>query len=274
MKKYKLIRKGSQIYRILKEDTERVFVIDCVKRVMPYWITKNEIIDFVDCTEEELYALTDMDMNRELTTKEKRVAQERFTMIAGVLPFLTNERERSYMIDKLAGEKSKQTLRQYLCLYLTYQDISVLAPAKRKERELSRDEKNFRWALNRYYYNSNQLSLRTTYTMMLKEKYSDEQGKLLEEYPAFHQFSYYYRTHKNTQTYLISRTGLSNYQRNHRPLLGDGVQEHCSVVGTAMLDSSLLDIYLVDDIGNVVGRPTMTVAVDGYSGMCMGYSLG
>ena len=41
-----------------------------------------------------------------------------------------------------------------------------------------------------------------------------------------------------------------------------------------MLDSTICDIYLVNDAREVVGRPILTACVDGYSGMCLGYSLG
>ena len=40
-----------------------------------------------------------------------------------------------------------------------------------------------------------------------------------------------------------------------------------------MLDSTTLDIYLVDDAGQVVGRPILTFCVDGFSGLIQGYSL-
>lgn len=75
------------------------------------------------------------------------------------------------------------------------------------------------------------------------------------------------------QTFYISRDGLKNYQRNNRPLLGDGVQEFAPNVGIAMLDATICDIYLVDDAGNLVGRPILVACIDAYSSLCMGYSL-
>lgn len=66
---------------------------------------------------------------------------------------------------------------------------------------------------------------------MLKEKYCDTYGNLLPEYPTFNQFRYFYRKHKNMQNYYISLDGIKKYQRNHRPILGDGVQSYAPVVG-------------------------------------------
>ena len=153
-------------------------------------------------------------------------------------------------------------------------DSTSLAPAVRQtERALTPDEKNMRWALNKFFYNRKRVSLMTAYTMMLKEKYSSLTGKLLEQYPSFYQFRYFYRKTRKLQHYYISRDGLTDYQRNHRPLTGDGVQEFAPAIGTGMLDATVCDIYLIDDAGNLVGRPILTVCVDAYSSLCCGYSL-
>lgn len=40
-----------------------------------------------------------------------------------------------------------------------------------------------------------------------------------------------------------------------------------------MLDATICDIYLVDDAGNLVGRPVFTTCIDAYSSLCCGYSL-
>ena len=63
------------------------------------------------------------------------------------------------------------------------------------------------------------------------------------------QFRYFYRKTRKLQNYYISRDGLSHYQRNNRPLIGDGVQEFAPAIGTGMLDATICDIYLVDDAG-------------------------
>ena len=221
-----------------------------------------------------MYERTDYPFGRELTPKEERIAQERFTMISGVLPFIGNEQKRSQMIDFLAEHQSKQTIRKYLCLYLVYQDIDALAPPPRTEKELSQDEKHMRWALNRFFYTKQKNSLMTAYTLMLKEKYCDSLGQLVETYPTFDQFRYFYRKTKKMQQYYISRDGIKDYQRNNRPLLGDGVQQFAPAVGVGMLDSTICDIYLVDDGGKLVGRPVLCACVDAFSGLCCGYSLG
>ena len=269
-----LLKNENQIIRVLKSQGNKALVIDCIKRTMPKWVDGDSLSNYDDCGEDEMYERTDYPFGRELTPKEERIAQERFTMIAGVLPYIGNEQKRSQMIDFLAEHQSKQTIRKYLCLYLVYQDIDVLAPPPRAEKELSKDEKNMRWALNKFFYTKNKNSLMTAYTLMLKEKYCNQQGQLVATYPSFDQFRYFYRKTKKMQQYYISRDGIKDYQRNNRPLLGDGVQQFAPAVGVGMLDSTICDIYLVDDGGKLVGRPVMTACVDAYSSYCMGYFLG
>ena len=270
----KIMKNKDAIIRVLKEEKDRALIIDCIKRTMPKWVDITLLEGYQECSEKELYERTRVKKNRGLSPIEEKVARERFTMIAAILPFLDDEKKRSHMIEQLAKDVSKQTIRKYLCLYLVYQDVAVLAPTEKDgKKELSKDEKNFRWALNKFYYTSHKNSLNTAYTLMLKEKYCDEQGKLFTEYPSFFQFRYYYRKHKSMRQFYISREGIKDYQRNHRPLLGDGVQSFAPCAGTGLLDGTVCDIYLVDDAGMVVGRPILVACIDAFSGLCMGYTL-
>ena len=154
-------------------------------------------------------------------------------------------------------------------------NMTILALKKRfdDDSELTQDEKNIRWALNKFFYTTKKQSLMTAYTMMLKEKYCDSMGILENKYPSFYQFRYYYRKTKKLQNFFISRDGLKNYQRNNRPLIGDGIQSFASSIGVGMMDATVCDIYLINDAGNIVGRPILTTCIDAYSGLCCGYVL-
>ena len=269
-----LLKSDNQIIRVLMQRENHSLVIDCIKRTMPQWVLSANLSGYEGCPDTELYERTGMPLDRQLSEEEKRIAQERYTRIAGVLPFIGDEAKRSEVIQALSSQQSKQTIRKYLCLYLTYQDMNALAPVPKESRELTQDEKNIRWGLNKFFYTKNKNSLQTAYTMMLKERYCDAQGVLVDGYPSFYQFRYFYRKTRSLQNLHISRDGIKDYQRNSRPLLGDGVQQFCPSVGYGMLDSTICDIYLVDDGGKLVGRPVMTACIDGFSGMCCGYSLG
>ncbi len=278
MKKYDLLRQGDTILRVLELRQEKAMVLDCIKRRMPVWVDATSLDGYSSCTMEELMLITAAEIVSvdDMDAAQRKTMHERYAMIAPILPFVADVKVRSQVLSSIAEKHSvsKQTIRSCLCLYLSYMDMAVLAPkGKAAERALSQDEKNMRWALNKYFYTRSKLSLTTVYTLMLKEKYCDPIGNLLGVYPSFYQFRYFYRKTRNLQNYYISRDGLTNYQRNHRPLTGNGVQEFATAVGVGMLDSTVCDIYLINETGSLVGRPILTACVDAYSGLCCGYSL-
>ncbi len=278
MKKYDLLRSDDSIIRVLEVQECRVLIIDCIKKTMPVWVEPSVLSSYYSCDSVILNDVTGynpLSADR-LDTVQRKVMYDRFSLIAPILPFIGDEKVRATRIAAMATEHSvcKRTVRNYLCLYLAYMDINILAPKKRQEdSELTQDEKNMRWALNKFFYTTQKQSLTTAYTMMLKEKYCDTLGVLAEDYPSFYQFRYFYRKTKNMQNYYISRDGLKSYQRNNRPLIGEGIQEFAPAVGTGMLDATVCDIYLVNDAGSLVGRPILTACVDAYSGLCCGYAL-
>lgn len=278
MQKNDLYFKDDLIIRVLDVKEDRALMIDCIRRTMPQRKDIASLTGWEKCSEEKLYEIADVDLLEldSLCPENRKVAYERYTMIAPILRLLPDEKKKCEMISAIANNEkiSKQTVRKYLCLYLAFQNIAILAPKdKDSDTSLTKDEKNMRWALNKFYFSYQKHSLKTAYTMMLKSKYCDGNGELLPEYPTFNQFRYFYRKRKNNQTYYISRNGLTNYQRNNRPLLGDGVQEYAKAPGMGMLDATICDIYLVNKYGGIVGRPTLTVCIDAFSSLCCGYAL-
>lgn len=275
MKKNDLFKNDETIVRVLEIKDDRLLLIDCKRLTMPKWEATATIVDYTPCGEQGLLKGLAEDIE-DLGSHARKLAYQHYTMISGVLPYVSDNTMRCRAIDKAAEEYhvSKKTIRKYLCLYLAYQNITALASkTNENERALSQDEKHMRWALNKFFYNKNKNSLHIAYTMMLKNKYCDGEGKLLLTYPSFYQFRYFYRKTKNMQTYYISRDGLKAYQRNNRPCTSDGVRTFAIAPGVGMLDATVCDIYLVNEIGDLVGRPILTACVDAYSGLCCGYSL-
>lgn len=276
--KNKLYKYKDTIVRVLKESDQSVFIIDCLKTKMPYTVHKMDFKDAILCDEDLLMQETNepvFDIS-EASERNKKIAYERYNMIAPLLSFMDDKYKRTLLFNQVCQERniSKQSLRNYFYKYLIFQNICVLVPKSSiTEKSLTKDEKNMRWALNKYFYSTNRYSLKSSYLLMLKEKYCDIDGKLQPNIPSFYQFRYFYRKTKNMQAFYISRDGLSNYQRNKRPLLGDGVQEFAPAVGTGLLDSTVCDIYLIDETNSLVGRPILTVCIDAYSSFCYGYAL-
>lgn len=283
MQKNELLRKGDGLIRILALHGDEVLYFECggIKSPMPKW---GRVSDFSGCEpagEDELSALhgTETVPEDELAPAERAAARQRYTIIAPVLGCLEDEALRTQLIKRTAEEHgvTMQTVRNYLKLYLTYNTISALVPKHRtvKEKPLTEDEKNIRWAVNRYVYSRKKNSLNMAYKLMLKEKYTDSEGRLLEKYPSFNQFRYWYSKNKNYMSYYISREGKSGFMRNHRVCIGDSVQAFAAAPGVGMADSTVIDLYVVsEDRSRVVGRPILSVLIDAYSYLCLGYSLG
>lgn len=265
------------IYRVLERHGDHILVIDCIKLSMPRWITSDQLNGAKECPEETLQSRTSTVIRADLSITDDGFCNKRYTAIADILPYIGDQPLRCEAIAKAAQEHhlTTKTIRNMLCKYLAYQSKHVFAPTAPKPKELTDDQKNMRWALNKHYYTRNGKTLADAYTQLIKSKYCDAEGNVLPNHPSLTQFTYFYRTHRRLQTYYISRSGLKNYQMNHRPLLGNGVQEFAPAIGTGMADSTTCDIYLCDDSGaQLVGRPILTAIVDGYSGLCYGYCLG
>lgn len=277
MKKNDYLKVNDIIYRVLAEDKDNYLVLNCNTKNMPAWKKESELADGVIINREEVFEILEIELIEEkLTGTAFKQAHERYTMIASVLAFMNDDslRNRAIAIAVDTYGISRRTLTTYLCNYLVTDNISSLVPKPRKKnRSLNDNEKIMRWALNKFYYTRHKNKLSDCYIMMLKEKYTDESGKLKEEYPSIHQFRYFFNKTRKKQTELISREGIKEYQLNHRPLLGEGIHDFAPTIGTGMLDGTVCDLYLVDSSGKLVGRPLLVACVDAYSGLCCGYSL-
>ena len=163
MQKHELRKWQGSIIRVLAKKDDQLLTIDCIHRKMPFWVTVADLGASTECSEEELYAATKtIPTPACLSPVAHRIAHERYTLIAGILPFVADERLRTSAIQHISAERniSKQTLRHYLCLFLAFQNIASLAPVERDSaRPLSPDEKNMRWALNKFYYTKRRISL-------------------------------------------------------------------------------------------------------------------
>lgn len=274
-----ILASGESVLRIIKAYDESVLVVDCVKQRMPFTVLRSDLTAYETVDEVFLLSRTQTTVKAigALSARERAVMHKRFTLIASLLSVLDDDAARNYMINQIAlhNHISKQTIKKYLWKYLVYNDVAILSTEReRREKQLTKDEKNMRWALNKYYYNQNHNTLTTAYTLLLKAKYTDENGALSEHHVSMHQFRYFYKKYNKKQTEIISRNGIKDYQKNHRLLLGNSIRDYCSQVGYGLIDATVTDIYLVDEAGRNIGRAVLTACVDGYSGVCMGYAIG
>ena len=140
MKNNDLIKTKDDIFRILDIQAAEVLVVNCRKKSVPKWVARDAILPYSLCTEDDFPSLPDIN---DLDACRRKCAYERFSWIAGVLPFITDKNKRCAAIQKISEEKgvSSQTIQQYLWLYLVHQNIASLAPvSKANTKELTADE--------------------------------------------------------------------------------------------------------------------------------------
>ena len=149
MKKNDLILYNEQIHRILDYKDNQALIINCIKRTMPFFVYTDSIASCSICSENNLLSTCNLSMQEydSLSSVEKKTAHIRYTLIAPALPFISNEHMRSILINQISKDNSisKQTIRKYLCNYLSFQNISILVSSnKNNSKPLSNDEKIFR----------------------------------------------------------------------------------------------------------------------------------
>ena len=130
------------IYRVLAEQGTKLLVIDCIKRTMPVWMPREKMSEWQKIEEQTLNEKTGIcPVTEEALSKTALAsAHKRYSIIAPVVAVVADKKRRSEMIAFVVENNkiSKQTLRKYLCLYLAFQTISILAPTKLKmEMKLS-----------------------------------------------------------------------------------------------------------------------------------------
>ena len=167
-----LFDNGKTIYRILAARDDVVLAIDCVKRTMPVWIEREKLSKWRKIEEHVLHERTGIYPVAEDTLSKNALAtaHKRYSMIAPAVAVVADKKQRNDMINLISRENriSKQTVRKYLCLYLAFQTITVLAPIDSiQELILSKEQKWMRWALNKFFYTCRQNSLRTAYLYLL-----------------------------------------------------------------------------------------------------------
>ena len=124
---------------------------------MPKWVNSSFLNDYEIIDQDRLLNelnikfLSEENMSK-FQIKEMR---NRYSSISGPLSRITDEEKNESIFQSAYEYKvSTQTIRKRLCDYLAITDIRILMPKEHTKSDLTEDEKNFRWALNKYFYQS------------------------------------------------------------------------------------------------------------------------
>lgn len=146
-------------------------------------------------------------------------------------------------------------------------------------------KKHFELSINKYYRNKKKPSLTETYTLMLKDFYSDRyvenndvKYKVWDEslIPSYQQFYYWFRKTKDVQKDIVFRESEKEFNLKHRQLLSNSTQETDGPGTRFQVDATIEDIYLVSSLNRnrVIGRPVVYAIIDVFSRMITGIYVG
>ena len=103
MQKNDVLRCGESIVRVLDIRENQVLIVTYPQKSVPLWINQEELIEYQTFKEREISSFPPE--FEELSPDQRRIAYERYTLIAGILPFIGDERQRCTLIARISEEK-------------------------------------------------------------------------------------------------------------------------------------------------------------------------
>ncbi len=146
-------------------------------------------------------------------------------------------------------------------------------------------KRHFDISVNKYYRSKNKISLKETYTLMLRDFYSDSykvNGEIQyriwdsSRIPTYYQFYYWFKKKENIQKDIIFRESEKEFNLNNRALLSNSKQETDGPGTRFQVDATIADVYLVSSLNRnrVIGRPIVYAIIDVFSRMVTGIYVG
>lgn len=143
----------------------------------------------------------------------------------------------------------------------------------------------FRASLQRYFVKNKKMSKNSCYERCLREFFSktvvcSETGRpklvLVDDRPSLRQFSYWMAKDNDPLALDRKRRTPRVYDMDRRGLLSSSRVEVEGPADRFQIDATTADIYLVSrfDRRKIVGRPTIYVVVDVFSGLIVGLYIG
>lgn len=144
---------------------------------------------------------------------------------------------------------------------------------------------HFQVAINKYYRKKNKITLKETYTLMLRDFYSDAYKEHEEikyrvwdtsRIPTYDQFYYWFKRSEDIKKDIVLRASEKEFNLNFRPLLGNSTIETDGPGTRFQIDATIADIYLVSslNINHIIGRPIVYAIIDVFSRLITGIYVG
>ena len=266
---------AGEVHRIVSKSEGGVWIISYENPCSPKFVSEQDLKAYPRIEPPQEY-LKDLDRQKNPTDGQ----QKRLSLIAELMEdeiYIMDKHTRNQKIKELA-EREETTVKRIQKLYFRQlAGRSLVEERKPPEKQETQEQKDFRWAVDTFYYSAKKMSLRSAYDMMLLSRYTDVDGRLIEDHPSWYSFRHYFYEggyHVKSRS-TIARNGLTDYQRNHRPLFGSAMSWR-DKVGAFQMDATQADIYLVSrlDKSAVIGRPNIYMAVDTVTQLIAGIYVG
>lgn len=265
---------SGEVFKVLKKEADGNWLISYENPSSPVFVMEKEMNRMNRIEPPAEYQKNCMQTERTPGLRKRR------EMVAELLAdesFITDKEKRRAKVREIAEREHCTTKRIRSLYFKSLAGRSLIEERAKIQKEVTPEEKDFLWAIETFYYSAKKLSLRSAYDMLLLSRYTDADGHLKEEHPSWHCFRHFYyeKNYHRRSRASISRNGLTDYQRNHRPLFGSA-SEWKEKIGAFQMDATQADIYLVSrlDRSSVVGRPYIYLAVDTATQLIAGIYVG
>ncbi|MDB2035256.1 transposase [[Clostridium] symbiosum] len=266
---------SGEVFKVVLRVNDGAWIVSYENPCTPKFVSGKELKSYPIIEPPQEY-LKYIDKQKNPTDGQRK----RLHMIAELVDseiYITDKKIRNQKIKEIA-EREQATVKRIQRLYFRYlAGRSLVEERQIPEKPQTQEQKDFTWAVDTFYYSAKKMSLRSAYDLMLLSRYTDQDGHLIENHPSWHSFRHFFydrNCHRKSRT-TISRNGLTDYQRNHRPLFGSAM-DWKDKIGAFQMDATQADIYLVSrlDKSAVIGRPNIYMAVDTATQLITGIYVG
>lgn len=266
---------AGEVHRIVSKSEGGVWIISYENPCSPKYVSEQDLKAYPRIEPPQEY-LEYIDRQKNPTDGQ----QKRLSLITELMKeeiYIMDKKARNQKIKEVA-EREETTVKRIQKLYFRQlAGRSLVEERNLPEKQETQEQKDFTWAVDTFYYSAKKMSLRSAYDLMLLSRYTDQDGHLIDSHPSWHSFRHffyeggYHAKSRNT----IARNGLTDYQRNKRPLFGSAM-DWKDKIGAFQMDATQADIYLVSrlDKSAVIGRPNIYMAVDTATQLIAGIYVG
>ena len=166
---------AGEVHRIVSKSEGGVWIISYENPCSPKFVSEQDLKAYPRIEPPQEY-LKDLDRQKNPTDGQ----QKRLSLIAELMEdeiYIMDKHTRNQKIKELA-EREETTVKRIQKLYFRQlAGRSLVEERKPPEKQETQEQKDFRWAVDTFYYSAKKMSLRSAYDMMLLSRYTDVDGR-------------------------------------------------------------------------------------------------